>query len=135
MCQKIRAVVFAYLLPVIFLIISACGAGGGSTTTADAIPHAITINGTTLRWDPPTKYNNDMPLTVAGYKVYYGTTSGPPYNGSNSPIIINKSTTTTVFPSLITGSSATYHFAVTTFDASGVESDYSNEAVKFIKVP
>ena len=139
MIQKIRVRIFAYLLPGLLFLAVGCsmgGAGGGDTsvTTSDEVPHSITINGSTLTWDPPTKYTDDSSLAVASYNVYYGTALGT-YNGSGSPIAISKGTTTTDVSSLFSGSSDTYYFAVTAVDASGVESDYSNEVGKFITIP
>ena len=60
--------------------------------------------------------------TVTGYKVYYGGVSG---NYTNSFSVGN--TLTSTVSSLADG--ARYYFAVTAYDASGAESDYSNEAV------
>ena len=59
---------------------------------------------------------------VSGYKVYYGTSSRN-YTGQ---IDVGNATTRTV-SNLIDG--ATYYFAVTVYDASRVESGYSNEVV------
>jgi hypothetical protein len=61
---------------------------------------------------------------VTGYKVYYGNSSGV----YGTPITIGNQTSYTV-----TGLTAgTYYFAVTAFDASGNESDFSNEVSKII---
>ncbi len=66
-----------------------------------------------LAWDPSISPN------IAGYKVYVGTSS----RIYNAPITIGNQTAYTV-----TGlSNGTYYFAVTAFDSSGNESDYSNE--------
>jgi hypothetical protein len=61
---------------------------------------------------------------VIGYKVYYGNSAGV-YGAS---ITIGNQTSYTV-----TGlTSGTYYFAVTAFDASGNESDFSNEVSQVI---
>ena len=59
---------------------------------------------------------------VSGYKVYYGTSSRN-YTGQ---VDVGNATTRTI-SNLIDG--ATYYFAVTVYDASRVESGYSNEVV------
>ena len=67
----------------------------------------------TLAWDPSSGFS------VAGYIVYYGTSS----RSYGSPIDAGKKTTYT-----LTGLSAgTYFFAVTAYDILGNESEFSNE--------
>ena len=83
----------------------------------------------TLAWDA----NAESDLT--GYKVYYGTISGGPYNGSgasagNSPIVVPLSSLTN--PSLPEYSinnlpDATYYIVLTAYDSEGLESGYSNQ--------
>ncbi len=74
-----------------------------------------------LAWDPSTSPD------ISGYKVYCG-------NGSRNygvPITIGNQTTYTV-----TGLGAgTWYFAVTAFDISGSESDFSNEVSQIINSP
>lgn len=70
----------------------------------------------TLSWDPNTEPD------LAGYKVYYGTSS------HNYTETIDVGNTTTY---QITGlSEGTYYFAVTAYDTSGNESDFSDEVSK-----
>ncbi|HHN65661.1 MAG TPA: fibronectin type III domain-containing protein, partial [Nitrospirae bacterium] len=70
----------------------------------------------TLSWDANTESD------LAGYKVYYGTSS------RNYTETIDVGNTTTY---QITGlSEGTYYFAVTAYDTSGNESDYSEEVSK-----
>jgi hypothetical protein len=74
----------------------------------------------TLFWDPPTTNTNGTPLTdIAGYTAYYGASSE---NYSQS---INVDNVATYALSLADG--ATNYVAVTAYDSSGNESDYSNE--------
>jgi hypothetical protein len=74
--------------------------------------------GTSLAWDPSPDSN------VIGYNVYYGTTSGD-YSSMTSV----QNITSTTISNLTAGK--TYYFAVTAFDANGVESTFSNE-IQFI---
>jgi hypothetical protein len=74
-----------------------------------------------LAWDPPTTNGDGTPLTdLAGYKVYYGTTSGT----YGSPINVGNVTTYTL-AGLTPGQS--YFIVVTAYDSSDNESGYSNE--------
>jgi hypothetical protein len=68
----------------------------------------------TLAWDPATDSN------VSGYKVYCGTSS----YSYQFFVDVGKNTTITV-PNLQDGTA--YYFAVTAYEATGMESDYSNE--------
>ncbi len=69
----------------------------------------------------PLAWNPSADTSVVGYKIYYGVAS---HGYSNSVDVGNVTNTT------ITGLSenVTYFFAATTYNASGVESDFSNEA-------
>lgn len=75
---------------------------------------AVPSGTTTLAWDASSSPG------VAGYRVYYGPASG----NYTSSVVAGNSTTTTI-SSLAVGS--TYFFAVKAFNASGVESAFSNE--------
>jgi hypothetical protein len=69
----------------------------------------------TLAWDPSSAGD------LAGYRVYSGTTSR-----SYSMKLDVGNATSCVIKGLVDG--ATYYFAVTAVDTSGLESSYSNEA-------
>ncbi len=80
-----------------------------------------------LAWDPNTETD------LAGYKIYFGTTKGGPYNAQGSPIVIAKTAQGFVVtspewkvPNLASG---TWYFVATAYDAEGLESGYSNEVV------
>jgi fibronectin type 3 domain-containing protein len=91
-------------------LIAACG---GSTQEQTAIG----TGAVTLSWDAPAD-------PVTGYRVYYGTRSRN-YNqafGDGEFVATN----THVVTGLQSG--RTYYFAVTATDASGAQSDFSNEA-------
>ncbi len=83
----------------------------------------------TLSWDPPTTNADGTPLTdLAGYKIYYGTSSG-----NYSQTIDVSNVTTYQVNNLSEG--LTYYFAATAYDTSNNESSYSNEVNKTIAVP
>ncbi len=101
-------------------ITATSGAVSGSTTLTVT---AITTGSATLSWDAPTTNTDGTPLTnLAGYKIYYGTSSG-----NYTRIIDVGNVTTSVINNLAPG---TYYFTTTAYDASGIESDYSNEVSK-----
>lgn len=101
-----------------------------SINIPDIVPPAVPIGltaqatdqGVHLEWKP------NMERDLAGYKIYYGTSSGI-YDGigadqGNSPVILstlNKFDITGLQPN------TKYYFAVKAFDTSGNESDYSSE--------
>ena len=90
-----------------------------------SLPYAVenAHSSITLNWTPPTTNTDGTPLTdLAGYKVYYGSSSG----SYIAPIDVGNVKTYTI-ANLAAGS---YYFAVTAYDASGNESTYSNEVVK-----
>jgi len=69
-----------------------------------------------LAWDAPT-----TGATPAGYKVFYGTSSG---NYSSS--VDTGNATSATISNLTAGN--TYYFASVSYDAAGNQSIYSNEA-------
>lgn len=74
-----------------------------------------------LSWNAPTTNADGTPLTdLAGYKIYYGTSSG------NYSQKINVGNVTTYKVTNLT-SDNTYYFAVTAYDKSGNASKFSNE--------
>lgn len=87
-----------------------------------------------LTWNAPTTNGDGTALTdLSGYKVYYGTSSGV-YSGKTD---VGMPTCTTMGMgntectyTVASLNSGNYYFAVTAYDSSGNESDYSNEANK-----
>ncbi len=80
----------------------------------------------TLSWTPPAINEDGTYITdLAGYKVYYGTTSG---NYSGTIDVGNMIS----YHLNDLGDRLTYYFAVTAYDTSGNESQYSNEVSRFI---
>ena len=75
----------------------------------------------TLSWDAPTTNADGTPLTdLAGYKIYYGTSSH-----AYSTAIDVGNVTKHMVSNLENG--VVYYFAVTAYDTSGNESNFSNE--------
>ena len=93
---------------------------------------AITVNqaspgSATVSWTAPTQNADGTVLTnLAGFRIYYGTSPG---NYPNQITINNPGVTTRVVNNLAPG---TWYFVSTAFNSSGVESDFSNVAMKTI---
>jgi fibronectin type 3 domain-containing protein len=103
------------LLIAMSLVTSCGGSGGGNSNTSGKA---------TLQWTTPASYIDDgTAMTVAGYKIYYGTETGVYTN----VIDVGKVNAYTV-SGLSVGN--TYFFAVTAYDATGVESDPTDEQAK-----
>jgi hypothetical protein len=93
-----------------------------------AIPMAAekAYSATTLTWNAPTTNSDGSPLTdLAGYNLYYGTSSG---NYTNT---IRVGNATTYILNLSAGS---YYFVATAYNSLGVESSESNQVVKTVLV-
>lgn len=73
-------------------------------------------------------WNANTDSDLAGYKVYYGTTSG-----TYSDIVNVGNATSYTIPSLSTGK--TYYVAVTAYDTSSNESEKSTEMSAYVPVP
>ncbi len=81
----------------------------------------------TLDWTAPVKNSDGSVLTdLAGYRVYYGTSSG------SYPQSIDVGNVTTCQVRDLPGGS-TYYFVVTAYNLAGAESEPSNEGSKEIK--
>lgn len=94
---------------------------GGEVPPGEEPPPGETF-AVTLSWDAPTTNADGTPLAdLSGYKVYDGSTSGQ-YTMTTD---VGNVTTATLegYPA------GTYYFTVVAYDASGNESDYSNEVI------
>jgi hypothetical protein len=81
----------------------------------------------TLSWQPPTLRTDGFPLTdLSGYRIRYGIPGGSPVDAW----ISNPAITSYVIENLPPG---TYYFAMTAFDSTGRQSDYSNVVSKSIE--
>jgi hypothetical protein len=88
----------------------------------------VATGSASLSWTPPTRNTDGSTLTnLAGYKIYYGTSSG----ALNKTVqISNAGVSSYVIENL---SPATYYFAVKAYTTTGVESALSNTASKVIR--
>jgi hypothetical protein len=85
------------------------------------------LGNVTLSWIAPTQNADGSALTdLAGYKIFYGTSSR---NYSHEIHLNNPGMTTYVVDNLVPD---TYFFAAKSFNTSGVESEYSGEAVRTV---
>jgi len=93
---------------------------------SDTPPDDPQLGSVTLSWDAPTQNEDGTQLTdLAGYTIYYDLDSADGY--SNNVSVYN--VTTFVLDDL---SPDCYKFVVTAFNESGVESVYSNHALKCV---
>lgn len=106
-----------YLLGLALLLVPA-GCGGGDSGGAPSRPNSIT-----LTWVAPTTNEDGTELTdLAGFRVYFGTSSNP--KSYATPVRLGAGTNTYTTPGLAPG---TYYFVVTALDTSGNESAPSTE--------
>src|SRR3989304_713091 len=79
-----------------------------------------------LSWEAPATNADGSPLTdLSGYRIYYGTSSGVYGTAIDVGNVITSTVTNLTDGSL-------YYFAVTAYDLSRNESDFSNEVSKSI---
>lgn len=120
-----RGTIRLSLLALMILVLSSCGNGGGSETGSVS---GGSSNVAKLSWDPPTTNADGTSWDeLAGYKIYYGTSSG---NYTEMIDINDPQDTEYTIVSLAFG---TYYFAATAYDTSGNETDFSNEVSKTIQ--
>lgn len=112
------------LLTILSLSLFSCGGGGrGSSTNTNGNSSS---HSATLTWDAPTTNVDGTPLTdLAGYKLYYGTSSG------NYTVTIDVGNVTTY--NLDSFPPGTYYFVLTAYDISGNESEYSTEISRTVR--
>ncbi|MGB5538958.1 MAG: fibronectin type III domain-containing protein [Gammaproteobacteria bacterium] len=133
-------------------LLGACGGGSGSVAGTTATSSASNTTGTTrttdsssssntssspsgttatgaisLSWTAPVARADGTPLSlseIAGYRVHYGTSSGKYTSHVN---ITNGSLQSATVSGIPIG---TYYVAMSTYDASGLESSYSPPVLK-----
>ena len=106
---------------------SSSSASSGSTSSGSSGSTSSTGSSTgnssvTLGWTAPTQNSNGTAITnLAGYKIHYGTAS---QDYTQVVALNNPSLSRYVIDSLPSG---TYYFAITSYNAQGVESSLSGE--------
>jgi len=100
---------------------------GTNTVNLPAFNIAVVATATgsaLLTWTPPTQNTDGTPMTLSGYRVYWGTSQG---NLSNSAVLNNGGLTSYMVEQL---TPATWFFAVSAVSSTGMESALSNVASK-----
>ena len=117
------------VLSFLLFFTTGCGSphGSPSISNGDNTKCGDTV---TLTWSAPTTNVDGTPLTdLAGYKIYYGTSSG---NYSTTMDYPDPTLTTTTFA---IPKGIMHYFVATAYDSSGDESDFSNEVQKELLPP
>lgn len=115
---------FRFTVTLLFLIFSLAafsGCGGGVSGSINPVG----TGSVTLSWQAPTTNEDGTPLTdLAGYRVYYGETSG----------VYTHSITVGNYTSVSIGNleAKDWYFVATAFSVYGSESEYSNEVIKTV---
>ena len=103
-----------FYVSLIIIILTGCGGGGGGST------QTIATGSISMAWVAPTTYVDGTPITnLGGFKAYYGTASR-----TYTHVVDMGNVTSYTINSLPPG---TYYLAITSYDLSDSESDYSSE--------
>jgi len=125
-----KKTLFAVALSILCLyFVAGCGSGSGENSIypgTNGTTSETTLGGfVTLAWEAPVG-SDGMPLAnVAGYTVYYGTSSV-----SYDNKVDNGTRTSCTISGLAPG---TYYISVTCYDLAGNESSFSNEVTKTVQ--
>ena len=113
------------VLTALLATLSGCGDLGSDDTSDEGSSVGVTLigNGSALvSWTPPTENTDNSTLTdLAGYRIYFGITSGV---YSRSVDINNPGLTSYQVDHL---GSSDWYFVMTAYNSLGVESAYSRE--------
>lgn len=121
----LRSISMPIMLMMVVLGCYGCGSGGDGGTINGGSGGGTGV--ATLSWTPPTTNADGTPLTdLAGFKVYYGTSSQ-----NYTAVVDNKMSTSFFFESPFSPGTVVY-FSVTAYGVSGGESDFSNEVSKVL---
>lgn len=103
-----------FYISLIITILAGCGGAGGGSTQSSA------TGSISMAWAAPTTYVDGTPITnLGGFKAYYGTASR-----TYTHVVDMGNVTSYTINSLSPG---TYYIAITSYDLSGSESDFSSE--------
>ena len=114
---------YSLIVAALATLLSGCGGsssgGGSSDVSSGKGPGNATVS-----WIPPTENTDGSNLgaDLAGYRIYYGTSSG---DYSNTLEIANPGLTSFVVEGL---DEATWCFVMTAVNTIGIESSFSEEA-------
>jgi hypothetical protein len=115
---------FLVLLLVLSLIPIGCGGGGSAGPggpTGNPAPATTPAGTITMAWSPPTVNTDGSSVTdLAGYVIYYGSTSGT-YDHSIDVGNVTTYTLTGLTPGQI------YYVAATSYNTSDKQSGYTDE--------
>jgi hypothetical protein len=117
------------LIYIVFLFqLSGCGGSGGSEGDGSSFTAVPKGNGSALiSWMPPTQNTDGSSLTdLAGYKIYYGTSSS---NYTKIETISNPGLSSFLVENL---GATDWFFSMTAYNSSGIESSYSSEVSTII---
>jgi hypothetical protein len=111
------------------IVISVSDATGSNSLPAYTLSVVQTALGSIeLNWTAPTQNSDGSPLMdLAGYKIYYRRNPG----SYDQEIPINNPSVTTYIVEQL--NPATYYFAATSINSSGVESEYSAEIERVVQ--
>lgn len=111
------------------IVVSVSDSTSSASLPAFSVAVTQTASGTvTLSWVAPTQNSDGSPLMdLAGYSIYYRKNSG---SFNQAVRLDNPSITTYVVEEL---SPATYYFAATALNTSGVESSFSAEVTRTVQ--
>jgi hypothetical protein len=114
-----------------FLVAAVVGCGGGGGSDGTSTPGSAPAGGTgsiRVAWDPPQTRADGSPLTnLAGFRIYYGTSS----QNYSQVVSVNGATTTSyTIENLPAGS---YYLVLKSVDASSNESAATAEFSKTIQ--
>lgn len=110
----LKKTIYSFTLISLIIILAGCGGGVSVGNNSSA------TGSVALEWNIPTSYVDGTPtLGPVGFKVYYGTSSR-----SYTNTVDVKEATRCIIGSLSPGN---YYFAITAYDTSGIESDFSAE--------
>ena len=103
------------------------GKDSASLVPFDVSVNPIALGAATLSWNPPTENSDGSPLTdLAGYRIYYGRNQD---NLTQVVVVNNPGLTRYVVENL---SAARWHFAMTSVNGEGAESQRTQTVSKTI---